>query len=36
VLDALGSSHSEFVELLEEVRKCGFNKEWLDSVEKRA
>jgi phage-related minor tail protein len=32
----LGSSHSEFVELLKDVRKCGFNKDWLDDVEKRA
>jgi hypothetical protein len=36
VLDVLGSSHSEFVELLQDVRKCGFDKEWLDDVEKRA
>ncbi|CAJ2640456.1 unnamed protein product [Trifolium pratense] len=35
VLDVLGSSHSEFVELLHDVRKCGFDKEWLDDVEKR-
>ncbi|AES71025.2 hypothetical protein MTR_3g069220 [Medicago truncatula] len=28
VLDVLGSSHSEFVELLEEVWKCGFNIGW--------
>jgi len=36
VLDVLGSSHLEFVELLQDVRKCGFDKEWLDDVEKRA
>ncbi|WJX37129.1 hypothetical protein P8452_24929 [Trifolium repens] len=36
VLDVLGSSHSEFVELLQDVRKCGFDKDWLDGVEKRA
>ncbi|XP_024630164.2 uncharacterized protein [Medicago truncatula] len=36
VLDVLGSSHSEFVELLQDVRKCGFDKKWLDDVEKRA
>ncbi|XP_058787876.1 uncharacterized protein LOC131662183 [Vicia villosa] len=35
VLDVLGSSHSEFIELLQDVRKCGFAKEWLDVVEKR-
>jgi uncharacterized protein YheU (UPF0270 family) len=36
VLDVLGSSHSEFVELLQDVRGCGFDKNWLDGVEKRA
>ncbi|XP_039687986.1 uncharacterized protein [Medicago truncatula] len=36
VLDVLGSSHSEFVELLQDVRKFGFDKEWLDDIEKRA
>ncbi|XP_039687811.1 uncharacterized protein [Medicago truncatula] len=36
VLDVLGSSQSEFVELLQDVRKCGFDKDWLDRVEKRA
>ncbi|WJX31162.1 hypothetical protein P8452_19622 [Trifolium repens] len=36
VLDVLGSSRSEFVELLQDVRKCGFDKDWLDDVEKRA
>ncbi|XP_058755884.1 uncharacterized protein LOC131629101 isoform X2 [Vicia villosa] len=35
VLDVLGSSHTEFIELLQDVRKCGFAKEWLDVVEKR-
>jgi hypothetical protein len=35
VLDVLGSSRSEFVELLQDVRRCGFDKDWLDSVEKR-
>ena len=36
MLDVLGSSQSEFVELLQDVRKCGFDKKWLDDVEKRA
>ncbi|WJX37074.1 hypothetical protein P8452_24885 [Trifolium repens] len=36
VLDVLGSSRSEFVELLQDVRKCGFDKDWLNDVEKRA
>ncbi|CAL5210997.1 unnamed protein product [Lathyrus oleraceus] len=36
VLDALGSSHSEFVGLLQDVRKFSFNKDWLVGVEKRA
>lgn len=35
VLDMLGSNRSEFVELLQDVRKCGFDKEWLDGVERR-
>ncbi|XP_058768321.1 uncharacterized protein LOC131642047 [Vicia villosa] len=35
VLDVLGSKHSEFVELLQDVRKFGFDKEWLDGVERR-
>ncbi|KAI5408394.1 disease resistance protein SUMM2 isoform X1 [Lathyrus oleraceus] len=35
VLDVLGSNRSEFVELLQDVRKCGFDKEWLDGVERR-
>ncbi|PNY13760.1 putative NBS-LRR resistance protein, partial [Trifolium pratense] len=36
VLDVLGSSRSEFDELLQDVHKCGFDKDWLDGVEKRA
>ncbi|KAK7390568.1 hypothetical protein VNO78_25877 [Psophocarpus tetragonolobus] len=36
VLDVLGSSRSKFVELLQDVRSCGFNKDWLDDVERRA
>ncbi|WJX31208.1 hypothetical protein P8452_19660 [Trifolium repens] len=36
VLDVLGSSRSEFVELLQEVRSFDFDKDWLDSVERRA
>ena len=36
VLDVLGSSQSEFFELLQDVRRCGFDKDWLDGVEKRA
>ncbi|RHN67890.1 hypothetical protein MtrunA17_Chr3g0107641 [Medicago truncatula] len=36
VLDVLGSSRSEFDELLQDVRRCGFDKDWLDGVEKRA
>jgi ADP-heptose:LPS heptosyltransferase len=36
VLDVLGSSQSEFVALLQDVRKFGFDKDWLDRVEKRA
>jgi len=36
VLDVLGSSHSEFIELLQDVRRFPFDKEWLDGVEKRA
>ncbi|MCH94496.1 CC-NBS-LRR resistance protein [Trifolium medium] len=35
-LYVLGSSHSEFVELLQDVRGCAFDKDWLDGVEKRA
>ncbi|RHN66915.1 hypothetical protein MtrunA17_Chr3g0097011 [Medicago truncatula] len=36
VLDVLGSSNSEFVELLQDVRRFPFDKKWLDGVEKRA
>ncbi|XP_058764096.1 uncharacterized protein LOC131637522 [Vicia villosa] len=36
VLDVLGSSHFEFVGLIQDVRKFSFNKDWLDGVEKRA
>nr|AHG28984.1 NBS-LRR protein [Cicer arietinum] len=36
VLDVLGSSHSEFVELLQDMRRFAFDKDWLDDVEKRA
>ncbi|AES70787.2 hypothetical protein MTR_3g062400 [Medicago truncatula] len=36
VLDVLGSSHSEFVELLQDARRFPFHKEWLDDIEKRA
>nr|XP_027190602.1 probable disease resistance protein At1g61180 [Cicer arietinum] len=36
VLDVLGSSQNEFVELLQDVRRCAFDKDWLDGVEKRA
>ncbi|AES70767.2 hypothetical protein MTR_3g062130 [Medicago truncatula] len=30
------SSHTEFVELLQDVRRCSFDKDWFDGVEKRA
>ena len=36
VLDVLESSHSEFVELLQDVCSFAFDKDWLDGVEKRA
>ncbi|RHN67930.1 putative P-loop containing nucleoside triphosphate hydrolase, leucine-rich repeat domain, L [Medicago truncatula] len=36
VLDVLGSCHSEFVDLLLDARNFGFDKDWLDSVERRA
>ncbi|KAK2442273.1 hypothetical protein QL285_013482 [Trifolium repens] len=36
VLDVLGSSHSEFVELLQDARRFPFDKDWLDGVEKRS
>ena len=35
-LDVLGSSNSEFVELLQDARRFPFDKEWLDGVEKRS
>jgi len=34
VFDLLGSNHSEFVELLQDLRNLGFNKDWLDDVER--
>jgi len=34
VLDVLRSRHSEFVELLQDVRRFPIDKEWLDGVEK--
>jgi len=36
VLDVLGSSNSEFVQLLQDVRRFPFDKELLDGVEKHA
>lgn len=36
MLDVLGSSHSEFIELLQDVRSFPFDKEWLDDIEKLA
>nr|XP_027190580.1 uncharacterized protein LOC101504174 isoform X2 [Cicer arietinum] len=36
VLDVLGSSHSVFVELIQDARRFAFDKNWLDGVEKRA
>jgi len=36
VLDVLGSCHSEFKELLLDARNFGFDKDWLDIVERRA
>ncbi|GAU18674.1 hypothetical protein TSUD_125070 [Trifolium subterraneum] len=36
VLDVLGSCHTEFVELLQDARSFGFDKDWLDDVERRA
>ncbi|XP_058744752.1 uncharacterized protein LOC131617489 [Vicia villosa] len=35
VLDVLGSSHSEFVGLIQDARKFSFNKDWLNGIEKR-
>ncbi|GAU18668.1 hypothetical protein TSUD_125010 [Trifolium subterraneum] len=36
VLDVLGPSRSKFVKLLHDVRSFAFDKDWLDSVERRA
>jgi hypothetical protein len=36
VLDVLGSCHTEFAELLQDARSFGFDKDWLDNVERRA
>ncbi|GAU38862.1 hypothetical protein TSUD_154250 [Trifolium subterraneum] len=36
VLDVLGSSRSKFVNLLQAARNFAFDKDWLDSVERRA
>ena len=36
VLDVLGSSQSEFVESVQDVRKFSFDKDWLDGVERHA
>ncbi|KAK2386529.1 hypothetical protein QL285_060415 [Trifolium repens] len=36
VLDVLGLSRSKFIKLLQDVRNFGFDKDWLDSVERRA
>jgi hypothetical protein len=36
ILEVLGSFHSEFVELLQDARSFGFDKDWLDGVERRA
>ncbi|XP_045821573.1 disease resistance protein At4g27190-like [Trifolium pratense] len=36
VLDVLGSCRTEFVELLQDARSFGFDKDWLDDVERRA
>ena len=35
VLEVLGSFHSEFEELLQDARRFGFDKDWLDGVERR-
>jgi len=35
VLEVLGSFHSEFEELLQDARRFGFDKGWLDGVERR-
>ncbi|XP_061337425.1 uncharacterized protein LOC133284433 [Gastrolobium bilobum] len=34
--DVLGSNRSEFMELLQDVRRFGFDKDWLNGVERRA
>ncbi|XP_061364449.1 uncharacterized protein LOC133307901 [Gastrolobium bilobum] len=34
--DVLGSSRSEFMELLQDVRRFGFDKDWFNGVERRA
>ncbi|RHN67702.1 putative P-loop containing nucleoside triphosphate hydrolase, leucine-rich repeat domain, L [Medicago truncatula] len=34
VLEVLGSFHSEFEELLQDARRFGFDKDWLDGVER--
>ncbi|RHN67695.1 hypothetical protein MtrunA17_Chr3g0105471 [Medicago truncatula] len=36
ILEGLGSCHSEFVELLQDAHSFGFDKDWLDGVERRA
>ncbi|WJX92395.1 Serine/threonine-protein kinase wnk4 [Trifolium repens] len=36
LLEVSGSSHSVFVELLQDARSFAFDKEWLDGVERRA
>ncbi|WJX63858.1 Serine/threonine-protein kinase wnk4 [Trifolium repens] len=36
LLQVSGSSHSEFVELIQDARNFTFDKEWLDGVERRA
>ncbi|GAU48342.1 hypothetical protein TSUD_267670 [Trifolium subterraneum] len=36
VSDVVGSSHSEFIELLQDVRKFSFDNKWLDGIEKHA
>jgi peptidoglycan hydrolase CwlO-like protein len=35
-MEVSGSCHSEFVELLQDAHNFGFDKEWLDGVERRA
>ena len=35
VLEVLGSCHSKSVELLQDARSFGFDKDWLDGVERR-